>query len=112
MLVSSTEAVIDEIAPEVVWQIVEMFATIICACLIVSKPWLVKVYPERLVTWIRQSVSSSTKSSDSSQVQKPRFSSFGRFGSKPPAITRMSLGASFERGIKKEIELETHCYYA
>lgn len=59
---------LDNIVPTAIWTIIEAYATVISACLIVIKPVYVKLYPERLV---------SRLATNSRQTgSKPRFDSF------------------------------------
>ena len=93
------------IGPATVWTIIESNIIVISASLIVSKPYLVKVYPERLVSRVRVWLSSdkSPKSGSPTQSRRPLFASWQRQGSKPPAISRMSLGAPFGPDLEKQI---------
>ncbi|KAL9051640.1 MAG: hypothetical protein Q9206_004628 [Seirophora lacunosa] len=50
-----------EITPAAIWTVIEANVTIIAACLIVSRPWFLKVNPKRLVSTIRERLLSRSK---------------------------------------------------
>ncbi|KAI4086369.1 MAG: hypothetical protein LQ344_007594 [Seirophora lacunosa] len=50
-----------EITPAAIWTVIEANVTIIAACLIVSRPWFLKVNPKRLVSTIRERLLSPSK---------------------------------------------------
>jgi hypothetical protein len=97
-----------------VWTIIESNVTIISACLIVSRPWFLKLYPSKLISFIRERTLSIRKSSRSdekhalsSEGRQGRwqlFSSFKRLPETPPAVTAASLGAPFEFDVEKGID--------
>ena len=76
--------------------------TIISVCLIVSRPWFIKLYPSKLVSLIKEIPSrrSTKKSSERSNGRKGLFSSFARLSESPPAVD-VSRGAPFQVDIEK-----------
>lgn len=100
--------------PATVWTIIESNVTIISACLIVSRPWLLKLYPSKLISLIREKGSSIRRSSTSKDRITPAsnrrrgkwqvFSTFKRLPETPPAVTTASLGAPFELDVEKGFE--------
>jgi hypothetical protein len=97
----------DYIVPATVWTIIEADVTIISACLIVSRPWLTKLYPSRFIHLIKErSIRwSARRSSRRSAGRKGLFSSFARLTETPPAVDA-SMGAPFEFDVEKNIEIE------
>ena len=92
----------DYIIPATLWTIIEGDVTIISVCLIVSRPWFIKLYPSKLVSLIKEIPSrrSTKKSSERSDGRKGLFSSFARLSESPPAVN-VSRGAPFEVDIEK-----------
>ena len=92
----------DYIIPATLWTIIEGDVTIISVCLIVSRPWFIKLYPSKLVSLIKEIPSrrSTKKSSERSDGRKGLFSSFARLSESPPAVD-VSRGAPFEVDIEK-----------
>lgn len=92
----------DNIIPATIWTIIEADVTIISACLIVSRPWLVKLYPSKMINlmtgWF------SRQSRQRSSGRKGLFSSLGRLTRTPPAVDA-SMGTTFEFDVKKIIEI-------
>ncbi|KAL8961375.1 MAG: hypothetical protein Q9193_002066 [Seirophora villosa] len=91
-----------EITAATVWTVIEANVTIIAACLIVSRPWFLKMSPKRLVSTIRERLLSRSKrggekGSESSQGhgRLHLFSSFARISESPPNITTGSMGTAF-----------------
>lgn len=81
--------------------------TIISACLIVSRPWFLKLYPSKLVSLIKEKASkkSTKNSSGRSGGRRGLFSNFARLSETPPAVD-VSRGAPFEMDIEKHQELD------
>jgi len=96
------------IIPATVWTIIESDVTIISACLIVSRPWLIKLYPAKLISTIRERTStrkSSSKSSSRGQGRWQMFSSFKRLNETPPEVATVSMGTRFEFDVEKGMEM-------
>ena len=95
----------DYLIPATIWTIVESDVTIISTCLIVSRPWFMKLYPSKLISLIKElsSKGSSNDSSKRSQGRKGLFSSFARLSETPPAVD-VSRGAPFEIDVEKNME--------
>ena len=94
----------DYLIPATIWTIVESDVTIISTCLIVSRPWFMKLYPSKLISLIKE-LSSKGSGNDSkrSQGRKGLFSSFARLSETPPAVD-VSRGAPFEIDVEKNME--------
>ena len=89
-----------EITSAAIWTVIEANVTIIAACLIVSRPWFLKIYPRRLLSSIWEKLLSRSRSSheqsDGSPPkdrQFPFFTNFARIPESPPRITQGSMGA-------------------
>lgn len=106
------------IIPATIWSVIEVNLTIISACLIVSRPWFLKIYPARLVSLVQETFhklrtprSNSYKSSSRGR-RFPYFSSFVHITNSPPAITERSMGTPFdfdlEQNLNKEIVRDVH----
>lgn len=93
--------------PATIWTIIESDVTIISTCLIVSRPWFIKLYPSKLVSLIKDMASkrSSKGSSGRSDGRRGLFSTFARLSDTPPAVD-VSRGAPFEMDIEKNQDLE------
>jgi len=108
---------IDNLIPAAIWTIIELDVTIITVCLIVSRPWLLKIYPSKMISVLQKKITTSRKSSSnnknhsSSQVNGLKwwqlFSTFKRLDTAPPAVTAASLGEPFEFDVEKGMGLET-----
>lgn len=98
----------DYLIPATIWTIIESDVTIISTCLIVSRPWFVKLYPSKLVSLIQDMASkrSSKKSSERSDGRRGLFSSFARLSETPPAVD-VSRGAPFEVDVEKNLQLDS-----
>ncbi|KAL9010301.1 MAG: hypothetical protein Q9173_004755 [Seirophora scorigena] len=91
-----------EITPAAIWTVIEANVTIIAACLIVSRPWFLKVNPKRLVPAIRERLLSRSKWGREKGSESSRghgrlhlLSSFARIPESPPNITTGSMGTAF-----------------
>lgn len=99
---------VDDITTATIWTVVESNVTIISACLIVSRPFFVKIYPQRLISLV-QGMSSSSNKPHSDKKRWWNKSTPGHFISghfkplsdTPPAVTDVSLGGPFELDIEK-----------
>lgn len=105
---ANTDPFPDYIIPATIWTIIESDVTIISVCLIVSRPWFLKLYPSKLVSLIKEAASkrSSKISSRRSDGRKGLFSTFARLSENPPAVDA-SRGAPFEVDIEKNQELDS-----
>lgn len=92
----------DYIIPATIWTIIESDVTIISVCLIVSRPWFIKLYPAKLISLIKEipSKRSTKKSTEHSDGRKDLFSTFARLSETPPAVDA-SRGAPFEVDLEK-----------
>ena len=92
----------DYIIPATIWTIVEGDVTIISVCLIVSRPWFIKLYPRKLVSLLKEipSKKSTKKSSERPDGRKGLFSTFARLSETPSAVDA-SRGEPFEFDIEK-----------
>ena len=107
---------LDTMATATTWTIIECDVTIISACLIVSKPWIVKLYPARLLSLIQEGMISIQKAApisktnvSSSREERrtwPQFSDFRKLPATPPALTSASLGAPFALDVEKGVEID------
>ena len=103
--------------PASIWTIIELDITIIAVCLIVSRPWLLKFWPSKLISTIRSRVPSSRRSSNNKHTHTrpgaqhhrrwPLASTFRKLDDRPPAVTAASLGAPFEFDVEKATNVET-----
>ncbi|KAL8839125.1 MAG: hypothetical protein Q9176_004627 [Flavoplaca citrina] len=95
-----------DIVPATIWTVIESNVTIISACLIVSRPFFIKIYPQKLISLIQEI---STRKSTSSEESNWKRSSPGQFGhssfqpltDRPPLVTNVSLGNPFEVDVEK-----------
>lgn len=102
-IMSSTHInLLDDITTPTIWTVVESNVTIISACLIVSRPFFVKMYPQRLIDLVHD-LSSSKKAHPDKTPRWHRstparffFSNFKPLTDTPPAVTNVSLGGPFE----------------
>lgn len=102
---------LDNLIPATVWTIIELDVTIIAVCLIVSRPWFLKLYPSKLMSWIQKTTLAAQKASPDKPNRSPSannsrgrwllFSSFKRLEETPPAVATVSLGEPFEFDIEK-----------
>ncbi|MCJ1279146.1 hypothetical protein MMC21_006970 [Puttea exsequens] len=95
------------IIPATIWTIIEADVTIISACLIVSRPWLMKLYPSKLISTIRERRSSRKSASSSNDRKWPILSSFKKLGDRPPAVPTQSLGTRFEFDVEKGMSTDS-----
>ncbi|KAL8900402.1 MAG: hypothetical protein Q9192_001085 [Flavoplaca navasiana] len=101
-----TEDATYDIVPATIWTVIESNVTIISACLIVSRPFFIKIYPQKLISLIQEI---STKKSISSEESDWKRFSPGQFGhssfqpltDRPPLVTNVSLGNPFEVDVEK-----------
>lgn len=98
----------DYLIPATIWTIIESDVTIISTCLIVSRPWFIKLYPSKLVSLIKDMASkrSSKSSSGHSDGRRGLFSTFARLSETPPAVD-VSRGAPFEMDIEKNHNIDS-----
>lgn len=102
------EDVTYDITTATIWTVIESNMTIISACLIVSRPFFVKIYPQRLIGLVQGMSSSSNKTRSDKKLwckksTSRRFISghFKPLSDTPPAVTDVSLGGPFELDIEK-----------
>ena len=107
---------IGNIVPAAIWSIIESQVTIISACLIVSRPWLIKLYQGKLVSWVRGTFtrkSSNRKRSGSSSQHFQRnnrlrtwqvISKFSRLVETPPVLPEASMGGPFGWEVEKGVD--------
>ncbi|KAL8696782.1 MAG: hypothetical protein Q9201_007480 [Fulgogasparrea decipioides] len=98
-----------DIVPATIWTVIESNVTIISACLIVSKPFFIKIYPQKLVRLIqnfvtRKSVFTEGTKRNHSSSRWFRPSLFKPLTDTPPAVTSISLGNPFEVDVEKSYE--------
>lgn len=98
----------DYLIPATIWTIIESDVTIISTCLVVSRPWFIKLYPSKLVSLIKDMASkwSSKSSSGRSDGRRGLFSTFARLSETPPAVD-VSRGAPFEMDIEKNQNIDS-----
>ena len=93
-----------DIVPATIWTVIESNLTIISACLIVSRPFFIRIYPQKLISFI-QDISShrSTNSQSSKWEESPRvrMGKFKPLTDAPPVVTNVSLGNPFEVDVEK-----------
>ena len=92
-----------DIVPVTIWTVLESSVTIMSACLIVSRPWLLKLYPEKLTRLIREGSSTRGKAPDPSSGRKRLFSTSARLTDRPPAVTNILMGKPFELDVEKNL---------
>lgn len=100
---------VDDIVSATIWTVVESNVTIISACLIVSRPFFVTIYSQKLISLIQEM---STKRSFSREGSDWKESSsrpsshrpFKPLTDRPLAVTNISLGILFEGGVEKSHE--------
>lgn len=85
--------------------------TIISACLIVSRPWLLQLWPTTLISRVRERSlsyrrSSKRNSSKESGGRMGVFRSFSHLTEKPPAVDA-SMGAPFKFDVEKNATFDT-----
>ncbi|MCJ1403436.1 hypothetical protein MMC11_006659 [Xylographa trunciseda] len=116
LLFYQPEDVTYNLIPASIWTIIEIDVTIITVCLIVSRPWLLRIFPSRLVSLVHKKLASVRKSLSNRANNSPSpggsqrrwlFSSFRRIEETPPAITAASVGAPFEFDVEKGMGMET-----
>lgn len=92
------------IVPATIWTIVEADITIVSACLIVSRPWLLQLWPSALISRVRERSllhkKSRRVSSNQSDSMKGVLSNDARLSNRPPAVDA-SFGQPFEYDIEK-----------
>ena len=117
-LLTTSTFPIGTLIPASIWTIIELDITIIAVCLIVSRPWLLKFWPSRLISTIRSKVPSGRRSSNNNKhththeapghhKRWPLVSNFRRLDDTPPAVTTASLGAPFEFDVEKAANFGT-----
>ncbi|KAI4245700.1 MAG: hypothetical protein LQ352_006520 [Teloschistes flavicans] len=107
-----TEDATYDIVSATIWTVIESNVAIISACLIVSRPFFVKIYPQKLVSLIQEIVTSrkSVSTEEGSEWRKNpsarrfRTNLFKPLTDTPPAVTNISLGNPFEVDVEKSYE--------
>ncbi|KAL9608396.1 MAG: hypothetical protein Q9167_006776 [Letrouitia subvulpina] len=87
-----------DIATATVWTVIESNMIIICACLIASRPFFVRIYPQKLISHIQEMTTkkSSSDKDDRSGTRRLMFGRFRTMTNTPPAMTNLSLGQPFK----------------
>ncbi|KAL9105821.1 MAG: hypothetical protein Q9227_009077 [Pyrenula ochraceoflavens] len=94
--------------PATIWTIIEIDITTIAVCLIVSWPWLARIYPTKMVSAISKRLSTARKSSSHNRSPKrwQLFSSFARLDEKPPAVTAGTMGGPFSFDVENQMKTQ------
>lgn len=110
---NQTEDLTWEIAPSAIWTVIEVDVTVVAACLILSRPWFLKIYPKRFVSVVRERLLSRSRSSDKKGYDSPRkrrrfpnFSSFAHLSESPPRLTERSMGAPFAIDLERNMNTD------
>ncbi|KAL8934108.1 MAG: hypothetical protein Q9216_006068 [Gyalolechia sp. 2 TL-2023] len=93
----------DDITVPTIWTIIESNMAIISACLIVSRPFFVKIYPEKLIGLVHAILASRRAYTDKER-RWPGWTPFSHFQpltETPPALTHVSFGRPFEVDVEK-----------
>ena len=75
----SVEDITWDIVPATIWNVIEAYTTIICACLIATRPLFMKLIPDRLIARVHRSWSQYWQSR-SGRSRSRLMTSFGRSG--------------------------------